>query len=104
MHVRIDAVGVVAASGRLESEADGARRLASSLTALGRVDVDTLDDRLVEGLRVVGNVCADVLELVGLDLDVLAAKARAGARAYDAFEHALMHAAGDGRRDRWPAR
>lgn len=100
MQVRIDAGGVVAATGRLESEADAARRLASSLAALGRVDVDTLGGALAEGLRVVGDICGDVLEVVGLDLDVLAAKTLAGARAYDTIERAVLRAAGDGRRAR----
>lgn len=93
LHVRVDTGEVVAAAGRLASEADAARRLASSLAALGRADAGALDRALGEALRVVGDICGDVLEVVGLDLDVLAAKARAGAGAYDAVERAVLRSA-----------
>jgi len=95
--VRVDTGEVVAAAGCLETEADAARRLASCLAGLVREDAAHLDGALVEGLRVVGDVCGDVLEVVGLDLDVLAATSRAGARTYDATERDVLRAARGGR-------
>ena len=98
--MRFDGPGVAAAAMRLEVEADAARRLAAAVGALGEVAGGALEDALGEGLRLVANVCGDVLEVVGLDLDVLAEKARAAARAYDAIERAAVRAAEDGRRAR----
>lgn len=98
VHVRFDADGVVAATVRLESAADAARRLASAVAKLGGSHAGTVDAALVESLRVVGDVCGDILEVVGLDLDVLAAKARSGAQAYDEMERGVTSAVGHGLR------
>ena len=100
MQVRLDTGGVVAATVRLESEADAARRLAAAVAALGGAHAGAVDAALIEGLRVVGDVCGDVLEVVGLDLDVLAAKVRAGAQAYDAIERGVTGAVEHGLRAR----
>ena len=94
MQTRVDAGEVVAATSRLQSEADAVRRLAASMAAVGHVEGGTLEGALAESMRVVGDICGDVLEVVGLDLDVLARKARAGAGAYDAIERAVLRAAG----------
>jgi len=97
--VRVDTDEVAAAAGCLETEADAARRLASCLAGLVRDDAAPLDGALREGLRVVGDICGDVLEVVGLDLDVLVATSRSGARTYDATERDVLRAA---RGDRGP--
>ena len=91
--MRVDTGEVVVAAGCLETEADAARRLASCLAGLAREDATSLDGALGEGLRVVGDICGDVLEVVGLDLDVLVATSRAGARTYDAMERDVLRAA-----------
>lgn len=98
MHVRFDGGEVSRAAAHLESEAAAARRLASAVVGLSRGDEASGDAALAEGLRVLVDVCGDVLEVVGLDLDVLAGKAQAGARAYDATERRLARAAGEGAR------
>ena len=94
--MRVDTHDVVAVTSCLATEADTARRLASCLTGRVRSDAALLDDALAEGLRVVGDVCGDVLEVVGLDLDLLVATSRAGARTYDAVEHDVLQAARGG--------
>lgn len=100
MNVRVDTGEVVAAAGLLQAEADAARRLASGLTGLVRDDAGPLDGALREGLRVLADICGDVLEVVALDLDLLAATARAGAWAYDAVEADVLRATDAGREPR----
>ena len=95
--MRVDTGGVLTAAGLLRSEADAARRLASCLAGLDRDAAAPLDGALREAARVLGDICGDVLEVVGLDLDLLAAKAAAGSRTYDATERDVLRATGDGR-------
>lgn len=95
MHVRYDGGETVGAAALLEREADTGRRLA---VAAGRLGGGVAHGPLLEGLRVLGDVCGDVLEVCGLDLDLLADTVRAGARAYDEVERNIVREARQGAR------
>lgn len=98
MYVRFDGGEVPVAVAHLETDAEAARRLAS---AAGRLGADVDDAALAEGLRVLGDLCGDVLEVGGLALDRLAAKTRAGAACYHQVEGGVSRSvAGGGVRPR----
>ena len=86
MRIRVDCGGTAAAGSGLRALADDARRLAGGA---GRVATEVTEPSLAEGLRVLGDACSDVLEVVALDLDLLATCTTAGAVGYDAVEHHL---------------
>jgi hypothetical protein len=78
----VDSDVVVAASADVAEHADACRSLAAELAALGG-----LADRDVgSGVTALTDVCADVLELVAIDLDLVAARMSAGARLYSAVD------------------
>lgn len=82
MRLVVDSDVVVAASANVAAHADACRVLAAELTAVGG-----LADRDVgAGVIVLTDVCADVLELVAIDLDLVAARMSAGARLYSAVD------------------
>ncbi len=88
MRLVVDSDVVVAASADVAAHADACRGLAAELAALGG-----LADRAVgAGITALTDVCADVLELVAIDLDLVAARMSAGARLYSAVDAAAAGA------------
>jgi hypothetical protein len=84
VRVIVDSAVVLAASAEVAAHADACRSLAAELAALGG-----LADRDVRaGVTALTDVCADVLEVVAVDLDLLAARMSAGARLYAAVDAA----------------
>ena len=84
MRLVVDSDVMVAASAEVAMHADACRALAAELAALGG-----LADRDVgAGVTALTDVCADVLELVAIDLDLVAARMSAGARLYAAADAA----------------
>jgi len=84
----VDSDVVVAASAHVAAHADACRGLAAELVALGG-----LADRDVgTGVTALTDVCADVLELVAIDLDLVAARMSAGAQLYSAVDAAAAGA------------
>ena len=78
MHLVVDSDVVVTASAHVAAQADACRALAAELAGAGG-----LADRAVgSGVTALTDVCADVLELVAIDLDLVAARMSAGARLY----------------------
>ena len=88
MHLVVDSDVVAAASADVATHADACRALAAELAALGG-----LADRDVgAGVTALADVCTDVLELVSIDLDLVAARMSAGARLYAAVDAAAAGA------------
>jgi hypothetical protein len=84
----VDSDVVLAASASVAAHADACRALAAEMAALGG-----LADRDVgTGVTVLTDVCGDVLELVAIDLDLVAARMSAGARLYSAVDAAAAGA------------
>ena len=84
----VDSDVVVAASANVAAHADGCRALATETAALGGL----ADREVGAGMTVLADVCADVLELVAIDLDLIAARMSAGAWLYSAVEAAAAGA------------
>lgn len=90
MQVRVETPGVVDAAAHLRGQADAARALADRAESLG----SGVSDPLVgEALATLGDVCGDVLQVIGLDLGLLAAACQTGAALYDSVETAVAGAA-----------
>ena len=99
MRVQVDTEEVHGLAARLRAEADAARRLASESRRLGDdLRTDRSDGGLTAALQALGQVCADVLGAVAVDLDRLASATRAGAAHYGDVEGALARAADE----EWP--
>ena len=84
--LRVRGDGLVSAAGHLEARARLAR---SHLADCDRVAAGLCDPALQDGVRVLADVAADALELVGQDLELLSTKVRAGAAVYERVERAL---------------
>ena len=82
MHVVVDSETVVGAASHIGDSADRCRLLAADLSALRHVS----DSHVRAGLTELADVCADVLELVAIDLGLVEARLRAGAHLYSAVE------------------
>jgi hypothetical protein len=93
VHIAVDAAEVVAAALRLAAASDGARRASS---AAPDVATGVTDPGLARPLAVLGDVVGDALGVLGLDLELLAGRVRAGAARYGAVEHAVEHAVAAG--------
>jgi hypothetical protein len=78
----VDSDVVVTASAHVAAHADACRELAAELSALGGL----ADRDIGSGFIALTDVCADVLELVAIDLDLVAARMSAGARLYSAVD------------------
>ena len=89
MLLRFDGPRVGTAAEHTRAQAAACRDLAAALLGTGPVS----DADVQHGLTDVVEVCADAFELVALDLGLLAARMRAGARLYDAVEQAVITAA-----------
>lgn len=92
VQIRVETAGVASAATHLAEAALTARRLSASAVTLA---AGVADRTLVDALEVLGEVCGDALDVVGLDLDLLASAARAGAAVYEQVERAVV-AAGRG--------
>ena len=86
MQVRVETPGVVDAAAHLPAQADAARALAARAESLGAGVSDPL---VGEALSTLGDVCGDVLQVVGLDLGLLASACHAGAALYESVETAV---------------
>lgn len=82
MFLHYDGQHVVTTAGHAGSQAAACRDLAAAL--IGSQQVSDPDVR--HGRTDLVEVCADAFELLALDVDLLAARMRAGARLYDAVE------------------
>lgn len=90
MQVRVETSGVVDAAAHLRAQADAVRASAARAASLGAGVSDPL---VGEALATLGDVCGDVLEVVGLDLELLASACLAGAARYESVETAVAGAA-----------
>jgi hypothetical protein len=88
---------VVTAAVTVAADASACRALAAELSGLGQV-ADLANTEVRAGIGELTDVCADVLELVAIDLDLVAARMRAGARLYSAVEAAVVAASRSGLR------
>ena len=88
MHLVVDSDVVAAASAHVGAHADACRALAAELAALGGV----VDRDVGSGFTALTDVCADVLELVAIDLDLVAARMSAGALLYSTVDAAAAGA------------
>lgn len=93
VQIRVDTGAVVGAASHLEAAADAARRLAVGAAGLRQ---GLTEPALGQALGALGVVCRAALDVTGLDLDLLGARARAGAAAYGHVEHGAVRA-GPGR-------
>ena len=90
MRVEVDTWGVVTAAGHLRARADDLRGLAPPARHWpGQVR----DPCLRCGVAALASAVADLVEVLALDQDVLADRARAGARLYTDVEQGLAAAA-----------
>ena len=86
MFLHFDGQPVVTTAGHARSQAAACRDLVAAL--IGSQPVSDPDVRL--GRTDLVEVCADAFELLALDVDLLAARMRAGARLYDAVEDSAV--------------
>ena len=91
MLLLVDGDVVVTASVNVAGHADACRALAADVSGLGDM-ADVADTDVHAGLGELADVCADVLEVVAIDLDLVAARMSAGARLYSAVEAAAAAA------------
>jgi hypothetical protein len=87
----VDGDVVVTASADVTGHADACRGLAAEVSILGD-GVDVADTDVRAGFGELADLCADVLEVVAIDLDLVAARMSAGARLYSAVEAAVAAA------------
>ena len=86
MRVEVDTWGVTTAAGHLRARADDLRGLAPPVR---RWPGQVQDPGLRNGVAALASAVADLVEVLALDQDVLADKARAGARLYADVEQGL---------------
>jgi hypothetical protein len=86
VRVEVDTCGVVTAAGHLHARADDLRGLAPPVR---RWPEQVRDPALRNGVAALASAVADLVEVLALDQDVLADKARAGARTYAEVEQGL---------------
>ena len=90
MRVEVDTWDVVTVAGHLRTRADDLRGLAPPVR---RWPGQVRDPGLRSGVAALAAAVADLVEVLALDQDVLAEKARAGARMYAEVEQSLASAA-----------
>ena len=90
MEMRVDSGGVTTAASHL---AHRAGEVTDLVPRSAGVPAGLSDRVLRDGVAVLADVAADVFELVGRDLALLATKVRAGALLYDRVETGLAAAA-----------
>jgi hypothetical protein len=89
VRVEVDTWGVVTAAGHLRARADDLRGVAPPAR---RWPTEVQDPGLRSGVAALASAVADLVEVLALDQDVLADKARAGARLYADVEQGLAAA------------
>jgi hypothetical protein len=89
MRLRVDGSGLVAGAGHAMTDAHAVHELA---VAAERVGAGLGEPAVGAGLGAVTEVCGDALRLIALDLEVVGARLRAGARLYDAVESEVVGA------------
>jgi hypothetical protein len=89
MPVSVDADALSAGARQIQRRSGECRELTA---AAARLD-GPADPAVGAALREVADACADALELVALDLEVVAARTLAAAAAYTAVERAVAAAA-----------
>jgi hypothetical protein len=94
VHLLVDRQGVVTVGVEIVESAAACRGLAAGLARIP----DVSDSAVRAGIGEVADVCADVLELVAIDLDLVAMRVRAGAVLYSAVEGAAVAALAASRR------
>ena len=94
MHLLVDRQGVVAAGAQITDSAAACRVLAAALARFP----DVSDPVVRAGIGEVADVCADVLELVAIDVDLVSVRVRAGAALYSAVDGAAVAALAESRR------
>jgi len=90
VRVEVDTWDVVTVAGHLRARADDLRGLAPPVR---RWPGQVRDPGLRSGVAALAAAVADLVEVLALDQDVLAEKARAGARMYAEVEQSLASAA-----------
>ena len=90
MEMRVDSGGLTTAASHL---AHRAGEVTDQVHRCAGVPAGLSDRALRDGVSVLADVAADVFELVGRDLALLATKVRAGALLYDRVETGLSAAA-----------
>jgi hypothetical protein len=86
VHLVVDPEAVAVAAARVDEFAGGARLLAAALTSIPAMS----DPRVRAGFTELADVCGDVLELVAIDLELVAASARTAGHLYSAVEAGLV--------------
>lgn len=85
MLLLVDGDVVVAGAANVAADAAACRALAAEVSGLGEVT----DTDVRAGVHELADVCADLLEVVAIDLDLVAARMGAGAQLYSAVESAV---------------
>ena len=91
MQMRVETSALVDASALLGSHADTLR---DQSRQCGRIAEGRRDPSLAHGGRLLADVAADLLEVVAMDLDLLAGRVQSGAVVYDRTEIAVRRSAG----------
>jgi hypothetical protein len=86
VRVEVDTWGVVTAAGHLHARADDLRGLAPPVR---RWPEQVRDPGLRNGVAALASAVVDLVEVLALDQDVLADRARVGARMYAEVEQSL---------------
>ncbi len=91
MQLRVETKALVDAGRLLGSHAD---RLRDQSQQCARIAEALHDPTLVHGGRLLADVAADLLEVVAMDLDLLAGRVQTGAVVYDRTEIAVRRSEG----------
>ena len=91
MQLKVETRALVDASRLLGSHADTLR---DQSRQCGRLAEELRDPSLAHGGRLLADVAADLLEVVAIDLDLLAGRVQTGAVVYDRTEIAVRRSVG----------
>jgi hypothetical protein len=86
VHLFVDPEAVAVAAAHVDESAGGCRALAAALTSIPALS----DPQVRAGFTGLTDVCADVLDLVAIDLELVAARLRTGGHLYSAVEADLV--------------
>ena len=90
VHITFDGPGVLEIATRLQDEADHAAHAANLARRAAALRDGLTDPSLTAALELLGDVCADVLDVSSLDLELLSSLVRSGVTVYRQVEHAAM--------------
>ena len=88
MFLRVDDRALTSAAERLRQHADDFRDLAAAVLRVPQPQATPLRRGYIDLVE----VCADAAELLAMDVELLTARLRAGARLYDSVERAVASA------------